>query len=79
MDAAWSFDWRLAVTVTVALYALWVANTALRECQKLRRELDSTRQWLGEVDRREAFHSDELHDRTRDIDRRLGGTGRFNS
>lgn len=71
MDAL-SFDWRLAAAAAVALYALWVANTALRECSRLRRELEATKQWLGEVDRRESIHADELYDQVREHGRRLG-------
>lgn len=73
LAAITSIDWKLAGFAAVAMYALWVANMALRECSKLRRELAAAREWLGEVDRRETFHSDELHDRTRELERRING------
>lgn len=65
-------DWKIAGLAAIALYALWVANTALRECSKLRRELGAAKQWMGEIDRRETFHSDELHDRVAQLERQSG-------
>jgi hypothetical protein len=70
LAAITSLDWKLAGLAAAALYAMWVANLALRECNKLRRELEAARQWLGEVDRRETFHSDDLHDRVQELERR---------
>lgn len=72
LAAITSMDWKIAGVAAVALYAIWVANRALEECSKLRLDLNAAKQWTGEIDRRETFHSDELHDRVKELERKTG-------
>lgn len=64
-----SMGWIIAAVAAVALFALWVANAALAECTKFRRELNSAKDWIGEIERRHAIQSDDLQDRLSRLDR----------
>ncbi|MBA0362396.1 hypothetical protein [Stenotrophomonas maltophilia] len=72
LAAITTVDWVIAGVAAVAVFALWVANTALGECTKLRRELISTKDWIGEIERRHAIQSDDLQDRLAELDRKDG-------
>lgn len=66
LAAITSMGWIIAA---VAAVALWVANAALAECTKLRRELNSVKDWIGEIERSHAIQSDDLQDRLARLDR----------
>lgn len=56
-------DWILAALAAISVFSLWVANTALGECTRLRRDLNSAKDWIGEIERRHANHSEDVETR----------------